>query len=602
MRTRGGAGGERTRHVEISKVGVVGCGTMGSGIAEIAARAGLDVAFVEVSDEAVAAGRERIAKSLERAVSRGKLDAAERDAALGRIAGGTDYAELAGADLVIEAVPERLAVKQEVFRALDEVLKPDAVVATNTSSLPVMDIAVQTSRPDRVIGLHFFNPAPVMDLVELVTTVVSSPDAIAAVRGFAEQVGKTPVVVKDRAGFIANLLLFPYLNQAVGMLEDGYATREDIDASMRFGTGHPMGPLALLDLIGLDSAVAIMERMYEQFRATRYAPRPMLKHLVAAGYLGRKTGRGFYTYEAPGSPTVVADASASRGKADQASIEGWSTIGILGTGTMASGMAEVCVKAGYRVVIRGRNAEKAQGAVKAIDKSLSKAVERGKLEEAAKTELLGKLTATGDVADFAGCDLIIEAVAEDLVLKREFFAELDRVAKPDALLATTTSSLPVVECAMATQRPERVVGIHFFNPAAIMRLVEIVPTVRTDPGALERARAFTDKVGKHGVLCGDRAGFIVNALLFPYLNDAVKMLQDGYASVQEIDTAMKLGAGHPMGPFTLMDVVGLDVTLEICKALFAEFREPDFAPAQLLEHMVSIGYLGRKTGRGFLVY
>ena len=588
--------------MEISKVGVVGCGTMGSGIAEIVARAGIEVAFVEVSEEAVAAGRDRIAGSLERAVSGGKLEAAERDAVLGRISGATEYASLAGADLVIEAVPEQLGVKQDVFRALDEVLKPEAIVATNTSSLPVMDIAVQTSRPDRVVGLHFFNPAPVMDLVELVTTVVTAPEAVEAARGFAERIGKTAVVAKDRAGFIANLLLFPYLNQAVGMLEDRYATREDIDASMRFGTGHPMGPLALLDLIGLDSAVNIMERMYEQFRATRYAPRPLLKHLVAAGYLGRKTGRGFYTYEAPGAPTVVADEASGRAKADPATIDGWTTIGILGTGTMASGMAEVCVKAGYRVVIRGRSAEKAQGAVKAIDKSLSKAVDRGKLEASAKDELLGALTATGDIADFAECDLVIEAVAEDLALKREFFAELDRVTQPEALLATTTSSLPVIECAMSTSRPERVVGIHFFNPAAIMRLVEIVPTVRTDPGALEQARAFTDKVGKHGVLCGDRAGFIVNALLFPYLNDAVKMLQDGYASVSEIDTAMKLGAGHPMGPFALMDVVGLDVTLEICKALFAEFREPAFAPAELLEHMVSIGYLGRKTGRGFLVY
>lgn len=588
--------------MEISKVGIVGCGTMGSGIAEIIARAGIPVAFVELSDADVVTGRERIATSLERAVSGGKLEAAERDAALARISGGTDYTALSDADLVIEAVPERLAVKQEVFRALDAVLKPDALIATNTSSLPVIDIAVQTSRPDRVLGLHFFNPAPVMNLIELVTTVVTAPDAVDDAKSFAERVGKTPVVVKDRAGFIANLLLFPYLNQAVGMLEDRYATREDIDASMRFGTGHPMGPLALLDLIGLDSAVSIMERMYEQFSDTRYAPRPLLRQLIAAGYLGRKVGRGFYTYEAPGSSTVVSDEGSARAKADQATIGSWTTVGILGTGTMASGMAEVCVKAGYQVVVRGRSVEKAAGAIKAIDKSLSKAVERGKLDEAGKDELLGRLTATADLADFGACDLVIEAVAEELDLKRELFAELDRVTKPDALLATTTSSLPVIECAMATDRPERVVGIHFFNPAAIMRLVEIVPTVRTEPLALEQARAFTDKVGKHGVLCGDRAGFIVNALLFPYLNDAVKMLEDGYASVSEIDAAIKLGTGHPMGPFALMDVVGLDVTLEICKALHAEFREQALAPAQLLQHMVSIGYLGRKTGRGFLVY
>jgi 3-hydroxybutyryl-CoA dehydrogenase len=588
--------------VEISKVGVVGCGTMGSGICEVVARAGLPVAYVDVSDEAVRAGRERIEASLDRAVAGGKIDADEREAVLGRISGGTDYAGLADADLVIEAVPERLDVKQEVFARLDEVLKPEALVVTNTSSLPVIDIAVRTSRPDRVLGLHFFNPAPVMQLVELVTTVIAMPEAVDAVRDLADRIGKSPVVVGDRAGFVANLLLFPYLNQAAGMLEDGYATREDIDAAMRLGTGHRMGPLALLDLIGLDSANAIMERMYEQFREVRYAPRPLIRQLVAAGFLGRKTGRGFYSYEGPGSSQVVADESEGREAAHMSTIEGWTTIGVLGTGTMASGIAEVCVKAGYDVVIRGRSAEKAEGAIKAVDKRLSKAVDRGKLDAAKKDELLAKLRGTGDVADFGDCDLVIEAIAEDLELKQDFFEKLDQATKPEALLATTTSSLPVIECAMATSRPERVVGIHFFNPAAIMRLVEIVPTVRTEPKALEQARAFTEKVGKHGVLCGDRAGFIVNALLFPYLNDAVKMLESGYASVPEIDSAMKLGAGHPMGPFTLMDVVGLDVTLEICKALYAEFRDPALAPAPLLEHMVAVGYLGRKTGRGFLVY
>lgn len=588
--------------MEISKVGVVGCGTMGAGIAEVVARAGVPVAFVEVSGEAVAAGRARIEASLERAVAGGKLDAAERDAVLTRIVGGTELEDLEDADLVIEAVPERLHAKLAVFQALDEVMKPGALIATNTSSLPVIDLAVQTSRPDRVVGLHFFNPAPVMDLVELVTTVITADETVAALRSFADTLGKTPVVIRDRAGFIANLLLFPYLNQAIGMLEDRYATREDIDASMRFGTGHPMGPLGLLDLIGLDSALNILDRLHEEFGGTRYAPRPMLRHLVAAGFLGRKTGRGFYTYEAPGSPVVTADEAGGAAKPDPATVEGWRTVGVLGTGTMASGIAEVCVKAGFDVVIRGRSVDKAQGAVRAIDKSLSKAVERGKLEAAAKDELLAKLTATDDIAGFGDCDVVIEAVAEDLELKRELFAQLDQVTKPSALLATTTSSLPVIECAMATSRPERVIGVHFFNPAAIMRLVEIVPTVRTETLALEQARAFTAKVGKHGVLCGDRAGFIVNALLFPYLNDAVRMVESGYATVGEIDAAMKLGAGHPMGPFTLMDVVGLDVTLEICKALYAEFQEPDFAPAQLLEHMVSIGYLGRKTGRGFLVY
>ena len=587
--------------MNIGKVGVVGCGTMGSGICEIVARSGVDVAFVEVDHDRVEAGLDRIRGSLQRAVDRGKLTESERDEVVGRIKGDTSYEVLSDADLVVEAVPERLAFKQDTFRKLDEVMKPDAILAINTSSLPVTDIAVTTHRASRILGFHFFNPAPVMKLIELVTTVVTDPEVIATAKEFAEHIGKTPVVAKDRAGFVANLLLFPYLNQAVGMLESGYATREDIDAAMQLGTGHPMGPLALMDLIGLDSAYAIMMRMYEQFGDTRHAPRPLIRQLLHAEYTGRKAGQGFYSYVEAHQP----DREGGRAPAaavDETAIADWTKVGILGTGTMATGMAEVTAKAGYEVVIRGRSVEKAEQSKAAVAKSLGRAVEKGKLDEAARDETLARITGTAEIADFGNCDLVIEAVAEDLELKQDFFRQLDTVTKPDALLATTTSSMSVIDCAMATDRPERVVGIHFFNPAAIMRLVEIVPTVRSEERAVAQARAFATKVGKHPVLCGDRAGFIVNALLFPYLNDAVKMLDEGYASTTDIDRAMKLGCGHPMGPFELMDIVGLDVTLEIIKALHAEFREPGFAPAPLLGHMVEAGYLGRKAGRGFHVY
>ncbi len=587
--------------MDIGKVGVVGCGTMGSGICEIVARSGVDVSFVEVSPDRVEAGLERIGGSLQRGVDRGKFSPEERDEVMARITGDTAFESLADADLVVEAVPERLVIKQETFRKLDAVLKPDAILATNTSSLPVTDIAVTTGRASRILGFHFFNPAPVMKLIELVTTVVTDPHVIDSARQFAARIGKTPIIAKDRAGFVANLLLFPYLNQAVGMLESGYATREDIDAAMQQGTGHPMGPLALMDLIGLDSAYAIMMRMYEQFGDTRHAPRPLIRQLLHAEYTGRKAGRGFYSYVEANQPDRE-DARATTLPVDPDAIAGWTKVGVLGTGTMATGIAEVSAKAGLEVVVRGRSAEKAEKAKAIVAKSLGKAVDRGKLDATARDEALARITTTDDVADFSDCDLVIEAVAEDLALKQDLFKQLDSATKPEALLATTTSSMPVIDCAMVTGRPERVVGIHFFNPAAIMRLVEVVPTVRTDDKTVAQARAFAAKVGKHPVLCGDRAGFIVNALLFPYLNDAVKMLEEGYASVTDIDQAMKLGCGHPMGPFELMDIVGLDVTLEIIKALHAEFREPGFAPAPLLGHMVEAGYLGRKAGRGFHVY
>jgi 3-hydroxybutyryl-CoA dehydrogenase len=585
----------------IERVGIVGCGTMGSGIAEIVARNGLPVTFVEVDDRAVERGLARIRGSLDRLVRREKLDEAERDDILGRIGGGTDFGDLAGCDLIIEAVPEVLELKQQAFERIDAAARPDAIIATNTSSLPVMDIAVHAKRPNRVLGFHFFNPAPVMKLIELVRTVVTDETVMEVAAAFAEQIGKSPVVVGDRRGFIANQLLFPYLNQAVWMVEGGYATKEDIDAAMRFGAGLPMGPVALTDLVGIDTFVGIMEAIHSQFDDTRFAPRPILSQLAAAGFTGRKAGRGFYTYEEPGSSRTVADDDV-RAPAAPATIEGWTTVGVLGTGTMASGIVEVCAKAGFDVVVRGRSREKAEAVAAAAARSMQRMVDKGRMSEEEMVAALQHIRPTIEVEDLAVADLLIEAVAEDLEVKRELFEQLGPLLKPDAVLSTTTSSLPVIECAMATDRPERVIGLHFFNPAAIMKLVEIVTTVRTDPEVVEACRAFVDRIGKVGVLCGDRAGFIVNTLLFPYLNDAVKMLESHYATAEEIDTAMKLGAAYPMGPFELMDVVGLDVTLAILERLKQEYRQPSYEPAPLLRHLVEADFLGRKAGRGFYVY
>lgn len=583
---------------EIRKIGVIGCGTMGSGICEVSARAGLEVAYTEVTDEAVAAGRERITRSVERAVERGKLERTEADALLGRISGSTDFASVAGAQIVIEAVPEHLDLKKEVFARLNDILDPDALLATNTSSLPVIDMAVASGRTDRVLGFHFFNPAQVMPLVELVRTVATDASAIETATAFAEKIGKTPVVARDRAGFIANLLLFPYLNQAVRMLDQGYATREDIDAAMQLGCGHPMGPLALLDLIGLDSAYEICEALWRQFRDDQDAPAPLIKHYTVADYLGRKVGRGFYRYEAPESSRIV-DAIAN----DEAPVDvGLTTVGVVGTGVMASGIAEVAAKAGHEVILRGRSETAIKRAKTALSKSMEKAVAKGRLEQDAADAILGRITTSVDFADLAECDLVVEAVAEELDLKLGIFGELDHATKPEAILATTTSSLPVVDLAAGTDRPERVLGLHFFNPAPVMKLVEVVRTVATSDEVVERATGWARAIGKHPVQCRDRAGFIVNYLLFPYLNDAVHMHEEGYSTPQDIDTAMKLGCGHPMGPFELMDIVGLDVTLAILDSLHGEFRQRRFAPAPLLEHMVSAGYLGRKTGRGFYEY
>ena len=587
---------------EFSSVGVVGLGTMGAGIVEVFARSGIDVVAVEISAAALERGRATLTGSTDRAVAKGKLAAADRDALLSRISFEVGLAALRDADLVIEAVPEQLDLKRRIFGELDRICKPAAILATNTSSLSVTEISVATHRPNQVLGIHFFNPAPIMKLVEVVRTVVTAPDVVADVEALCARLGKVDVTINDRAGFIANALLFGYLNHAVAMCEARYASREDIDAAMRQGCGLPMGPLALMDLIGLDTAYEILDTMYRRGgRDRRHAPVPLLKQMVTAGLLGRKSGRGFYRYSRPGSPVVVPD-DRTPPPAEEAPADGArevAKIGVVGSGTMATGIIEVFARAGYEVVSVTRGAEKSAAVCEAVKTSLNKAVVRGKLAEAERDAAIGRITWSAVLDHLADVDLVVEAVVEELSVKKALFASLDEICKPGVVLATTTSSLPVVDLAMATQRPADVVGLHFLNPAPIMPLVEIVRTIRTSAEATATARAVCAGLGKTGVVCADRAGFVVNALLFPYLNDAVKMLEASYSTADDIDHAMKLGCGYPMGPFELLDVVGLDVSLAIQRELYLELREPGFAPAPLLEHLVTAGYLGRKAGRGF---
>ncbi len=583
-------------------IGVVGLGTMGAGIAEVFARNGFNVVGAEVSADAVARGRKYLENSTGRAVARGKLSEADQAALLGRITLTADMADLKDADLVVEAVVESMEIKKSIFSKLDEIVSPTAVLATNTSSLSVTEISTANSKPGRVIGIHFFNPAPVQNLVEIVRTVVTEPGVLADVSALVEQIGKSPVVAGDRAGFIANTLLFGYLNHAVAMFEGHYATREDIDAAMRFGCGYPMGPLALLDLIGLDTAYEILDTMYKQGRDRLHAPAPILKQMVTAGLLGRKTGRGFYTYEKADSPVVVPDAQTPSADAAPVLKHTIMKVGVVGTGTMAAGIVEVFAKAGYDVLCIGRSQDKADSVLATIAKNFDRQIQRGRATEEAKAETLAKVSVSTSQDDLRDVDIVVEAIAEDLAIKTTLFENLDEICKPGAILATTTSSLPIIALAKATSRPQDVVGMHFFNPAPVMKLVEVVSTVATSADVAQTVRALCGEVGKVAVSCGDRAGFIVNALLFPYLNDAIKMLEAHYATADDIDTAMKQGCALPMGPFELLDVVGNDVSLAIQRELYLEFREPGFAPAPLLEHLVTAGYLGRKTGRGFRDY
>ncbi|MER5990703.1 3-hydroxybutyryl-CoA dehydrogenase [Streptomyces viridosporus] len=283
----------------VSRLGVVGCGLMGSGIAEVAARSGLDVLVAEATHDAAEAGRRRLTVSLDRGVRRGKLSEEQRDQALARLSFTHDLGDMADRQFVIEAVAENRDIKTDVIRALDKAVEDSAaILATNTSSIPIIDLAVATERPAQVIGMHFFNPVPVQQLVELIPALTTTEETVERARHLTQQLGKQAIQAPDRSGFVVNALLVPYLLSAVRMVEAGSAVPDDIDRGMELGCAHPMGPLRLLDLIGLDTAQAVAESMYEEFKEPLYAPPALLRRMVAAGHLGRKSGRGFYTYTA----------------------------------------------------------------------------------------------------------------------------------------------------------------------------------------------------------------------------------------------------------------------------------------------------------------
>lgn len=382
---------------------------------------------------------------------------------------------------------------------------------------------------------------------------------------------------------IFNTLVLPYLNHAVRTYESGYASVTDIDAAMRFGCGYPKGPLTVVDEIGAAQVRDLLAARFAETGDHLHQPADLLEKLAADG-------------------RTFADEAAAAGESATATFKhDINRVGVVGTGTMASGIVQVFAQAGYDVVFVGRSQDKLDGVISYITKNLARAIAKGRGTEADKDALLGRLVSSTEREALGDVDIVVEAIAEDLEIKLELFRDLDRITKPGAILATTTSSLPITQLGEATSRPADVIGMHFFNPAPVMKLVEIITTPSTSADVDETVRALTANVGKVGVSAGDRSGFIVNLLLFPYLNDAVTLSESG-VELTTIDAAIKETASFPMGPFELLDVVGNDVSLAIQKELFNEFGEPGFAPAKTLEEKVAAGDLGRKTGKGFHDY
>lgn len=428
-------------------------------------------------------------------------------------------------------------------------------------------------------------------------------DANASVAGV---LGGAGIAVEGEAGpaasgasALAVAIWYAYLNEAAKMLEQQYATRDDIDAAMRFGCGYPVGPLAQIDAIGADKVLSVLDVLFEVSGDPRHQAAGILTRNVEAGAVGQVSGKGFYSYASPGSADVVED-QAELVAAD--AVRSIQTVGVVGTGTMATGIIEVFAKSGYDVVYVARTDEKVAAVRSALTKSLDRAVAKGRLDEDTKTEILARVCGTTERSDLGKVDIVVEAIVEDLDTKKQLFRDLDTFCKPGAILATTTSSLSIDTLAAQTSRPADVIGMHFFNPAPVMKLVEVVSGESTAPDVRDTVIELCRATRKHPVLCGDRAGFIVNFLLFPYLNDAVRATDAKLIEVDELDPLMKQWIGLPMGPFALLDVVGNDVSLAIEETIHEAFHDDCYAPAQGLQDVVEQGKLGRKTGAGFLSY
>lgn len=558
-----------------SVVGVAGLGTMGEGIVRALLSAGVEVVGVDTDDAAVSQMSERLAGA--------------------SLTLSTELSDLKHADVVFEAVPDVRETKESVLRGLTRLCAPDTLLVTTTGVVPLERLAIDCGRPDRLVGLRTFLPPPFCRSAEVVTTAMTASEAAESARELVLRLGWTEATVDSRAGAAAVELVYAYLNRAAELSEEGYATADDIDAAMRFGCGLPHGPLRMLDMIGIETVRSELAELVARTGDDARRPASVLEGMVADGKLGRKAGTGFHSYDEAGhdtdTPVAVLPCPADAHEIG--------SVGIVGSGTMARGVAEAMAVRDIPVMLVARTRDRADEALAAMHASLVRAVRKGRISARERDTALERITVTTELSDLAEHDLVLEAVAESLEVKQTIFASLDQVARPGAVLATVTSSLPVAACADATSRPADVIGIHFFNPAQDMRLVEVVHTAQTSDTTVATAHALAARLGKYPVHCSDRTGFIVNFLLFPYLADAIAMLERDGVTIEALDDAVVAAFGYPMGPFTLLDAIGLDVSLVILLRLRDAFGLSVEAPVSALEGLIAAGRLGRKSGGGF---
>ena len=511
-----------------------------------------------------------------------------------------------GCALVIEALPGGLAERGARLRRLAGLTGEETVLASAAGALSIASLGEASGCPERILGMYFRHPAPYSQLVEVAPGPLTSEGAVQAATAFLKEAGLTPTVVKDSPGLILNRLSVPFLNDCIRLVESGYAAPAGLDAGVQLGLGHKTGPLRLLDIQGLDAHRETALSLFEQLGDPRYAPPPLAGRMIAAGRLGMKTGRGFYTYKQPselGDAEAAPEAAGARDlSAGLALADRIRSVGVIGLGTMGSGIAQVCAVAGYEVSAVEVNAAALEAGLGRVRANLAGAVQRGKMSEGGKAAVLGRLAGGTALESLGGCDLIIEAAVEDLDLKLGLFKRLGGIAKGGAIIASNTSCLPVTAMAAQTKHPGRVLGLHFFNPPYAMRLVEVVEAQQTASETAAFGLAFCQRLGKTPIPVKDRPGFLVNRLVVPFLNHAAQLYDEGLADRETLDLAVSQGLGHPMGPLTLIDLVGVDVQTFVADAMARELYEPRFGPPPLLRRMTSAGWLGRKSGRGFYEY